>query len=80
MRSITVQLVATQRIVTGGLRIGRFQAAEIPWAAVVIQNHVAIQLFQIHAGVSHVSTEQLAHLLQALDQPVDVLGVVVAAE
>ena len=44
--------IAAQRIVADGLGVGRLEPAEIARAAVVIKDHVAVQIFQFHAGAT----------------------------
>jgi hypothetical protein len=42
------QAIAAQRVVAVRMRIGRLQLAEIARVAVVIDDHVAIKIFQVH--------------------------------
>ena len=44
------QPVAAQRIVAVGVRVGRIEPAEVPRMAVVVDDDVAIEVFQIHAA------------------------------
>ena len=44
------QAVAAQRVVTVRVRIGWLQLAEVSWIAIVIDDHVAIEVFEIHGS------------------------------
>jgi hypothetical protein len=45
-----LQRIPTQWIATAGGRIGGLEATEVPRAAVMVQDHVAVQVFEVHAS------------------------------
>ena len=42
------QAIAAQRIVAVRMHVGRLELAEVPRMAVVIDDHVAIEVFEVH--------------------------------
>jgi hypothetical protein len=45
---IDSQAITAQRIVAIGVSVGRFELAEVSWVAIVIDDHIFIEIFEVH--------------------------------